>query len=164
MKKRYIFWWVISALFFWNAIARFASMEDFDIGLVFLVIAGIAFYIGYLRAKEYEQQQEDRAALHRLVSLVSEEEAAQPSVSVQEPTGYDATLEGCVSLALDRQSISVGDIQRELKVGYTQAARWMDEMHHLGIVGPYRVEKPRDVLFTRENWPGLEELKKKARP
>ena len=116
------------------------------------------------QVKEYEQQQEDRAALHRLVSLVSEEEAAQPSVSVQEPTGYDATLEGCVSLALDRQSISVGDIQRELKVGYTQAARWMDEMHHLGIVGPYQVEKPRDVLFTRENWPGLEELKKKARP
>ena len=161
MKKRYIFWWVISALFFWNALARFVSQEDFDIGLVFLVIAGIAFYIGYLRAKEYEQQQEDRAALHRLVSLVSEEKAAQPAVSVQEPTGYDATLEGCVSLALDRQSISVGDIQRELKVGYTQAARWMEDMEALGIVGPYQGDKPRNVLFARENWPGLEELKNK---
>lgn len=193
MKKRYIFWWILSALFFWNALARFASLEDTDIGLVFLVIAGILFYRGYLRAKEYEQQQEDRAALHRLVSIVAEKEAKQPSdsvheasenhpksaesvsmvsqrgtrppsVSVLDPSGFDTALSDCVDLALDRQSISVRDIQRELKVGYSRAARWVDEMESLGIVGPYQGEKPRDVLFTRETWPGLEKLREKPGP
>ena len=59
LKKRYIFWWIISALFFWNAIARFLLLADLNIGLVFLVIAGITFYFGYLRATGYEKQQED---------------------------------------------------------------------------------------------------------
>lgn len=193
MKKRYIFWWILSALFFWNAMARFASLEDTDIGLVFLVIAGILFYRGYLRAKEYEQQQEDRAALHRLVSLVAEKEARQPSdsvcetsenhpkpagfvsmdpqkdtrqssISVRDFSGFDATLEDCVDLALDRQSISVRDIERELRVGYSRAARWVDEMESLGIVGPYQGEKPRDVLYTRDTWPGLKKIREKPLP
>lgn len=116
MKKRYIFWWILSALFFWNAMARFASLEDTDIGLVFLVIAGILFYRGYLRAKEYEQQQEDRAALHRLVSLVAEKEARQPSDSVCETSENHPKPAGFVSMVSEkdtRQSSCLAELQEK---------------------------------------------------
>jgi S-DNA-T family DNA segregation ATPase FtsK/SpoIIIE len=38
-------------------------------------------------------------------------------------------------------------IQRRLKLGYNRAGRIMDQLEHLGIVGPNEGSKPREVLF-----------------
>jgi S-DNA-T family DNA segregation ATPase FtsK/SpoIIIE len=37
-----------------------------------------------------------------------------------------------------------------LKLGYARAARIIDEMEELGVVGPYEGSKPRKVLITQE--------------
>ncbi|MEG0020084.1 MAG: DNA translocase FtsK, partial [Oscillospiraceae bacterium] len=36
--------------------------------------------------------------------------------------------------------------------GYARAARVMDEMEEMGIVGPYDGSKPRQVLITKNQW------------
>ena len=41
-------------------------------------------------------------------------------------------------------------IQRRLKLGYNRAGRIMDQLEHLGIVGPNEGSKPREVLFHDE--------------
>ena len=47
---------------------------------------------------------------------------------------------------------SVSFLQRKLKLGYTRAARLMDMLQEQGVVGTYEGSKPRQVLFTLEEF------------
>ena len=46
-------------------------------------------------------------------------------------------------------------LQRRIKLGYSRAARIVDQMEELGIVGPYEGAKPRSVVIDREGWNDL---------
>lgn len=46
--------------------------------------------------------------------------------------------------------VSVSYLQRKLKLGYARAARIMDKLDEMGVVGPFEGAKPRQVLMTRE--------------
>ncbi|MDE6593125.1 MAG: DNA translocase FtsK [Oscillospiraceae bacterium] len=46
--------------------------------------------------------------------------------------------------------VSVSYLQRKLKLGYARAARIMDMLDEMGVVGPFEGAKPRQVLMTRE--------------
>ena len=47
---------------------------------------------------------------------------------------------------------SVSQLQRRLKLGYSRAARIVDQMEELGIIGPFEGSKPRPLLITRQQW------------
>ena len=56
-------------------------------------------------------------------------------------------------------------LQRRLKLGYARAARIVDQMEEIGVVGPFEGSKPRQVLMTKQQWqemqsggPGAESL------
>ena len=53
---------------------------------------------------------------------------------------------------LEVKSYSVSMLQRRVKLGYSRAARIVDQMEELGIVGPYEGAKPRQVLIDRAGW------------
>ncbi len=53
---------------------------------------------------------------------------------------------------LESGQASVSMLQRRLKLGYSRAARVVDQMEERGIVGPFEGSKPRAVLITREKW------------
>lgn len=64
----------------------------------------------------------------------------------------DDMLPSCVDVVLDTGQASVAMLQRRLKLGYARAARIMDLMEELGVVGPYAGSKPRNILITKEQW------------
>ena len=64
----------------------------------------------------------------------------------------DELLPQAVDIILDTKQASVSMLQRRLKLGYSRAARLVDQMEELGIVGPFEGSKPRQILITREQW------------
>ena len=78
---------------------------------------------------------------------------AESAVSDGNPfSGCDELLPQAVDVILDTKQASVSMLQRRLKLGYSRAARLVDQMEELGIVGPFEGSKPRQLLITREQW------------
>lgn len=71
--------------------------------------------------------------------------------------GYDELLPKAVEAVLEVKSCSVSLLQRKVKLGYARAARIVDQMEELGIVGPYEGAKPRQVVIDREGWKELQQ-------
>ena len=66
--------------------------------------------------------------------------------------GYDEMLPQAVEVVIETKSCSVSMLQRRIKLGYSRAARIVDQMEELGVVGPYEGAKPRKVMVDREGW------------
>jgi S-DNA-T family DNA segregation ATPase FtsK/SpoIIIE len=58
----------------------------------------------------------------------------------------DELFDDAVQLVLGSQQASTSFLQRRMKVGYSRAARLMDELENAGIVGPAEGAKPRQIL------------------
>lgn len=54
-----------------------------------------------------------------------------------------------VDLVVEMQTASVSMLQRRFRIGYSRAARLIDEMELRGVVGPYEGSKPRNVLVAK---------------
>lgn len=65
---------------------------------------------------------------------------------------YDDLLPQAVDVIFDTKQASVSMLQRRLKLGYSRAARIVDQMEELGVVGPFEGSKPRQILITKEQW------------
>ncbi len=64
----------------------------------------------------------------------------------------DELLPAAVEVVLETGQASVSMLQRRLKLGYSRAARLVDQMEERGIVGPFEGSKPRQLLISRERW------------
>lgn len=82
----------------------------------------------------------------------SEQESSEPSKAENLSNEYDDMLPQAAEVVLEMKSCSVSMLQRRLKLGYSRAARIVDQMEELGIVGPYEGAKPRTVPIDREGW------------
>ena len=63
---------------------------------------------------------------------------------------YDELLPDAVNLVMSTGQASASSLQRRFRVGYTRAARLIDEMEDLSIVGPNIGSKPREILMNSE--------------
>jgi S-DNA-T family DNA segregation ATPase FtsK/SpoIIIE len=58
----------------------------------------------------------------------------------------DPLMEKAIEVVTNSRKASASYLQRRLKVGYNRAARMVEEMERMGIVGPQNGSKPRDVI------------------
>lgn len=63
----------------------------------------------------------------------------------------DELFEEAVQFVIERQMASVSMLQRKFRIGYTRAARLIDEMEARNIVGPYDGSRPRAVLISNQD-------------
>lgn len=64
----------------------------------------------------------------------------------------DDMLQAAIECVIEAGQASTSYLQRKLKLGYARAARIIDQMEEMGIVGPFEGSKPRQVLMTRDQW------------
>lgn len=64
----------------------------------------------------------------------------------------DERLEDAIDFVVESGTCSTSSLQRRLKLGYGRAARLVDIMEEMGIVGPLEGSKPRQVLMTKQEW------------
>ncbi len=62
----------------------------------------------------------------------------------------DEIYDEAVQLVTEMQTASVSMLQRRFRVGYSRAARIIDQMEQRGVVGPYEGSKPRTVLVQKQ--------------
>ncbi len=65
---------------------------------------------------------------------------------------YDELLPAAIEVVVETGQASVSFLQRRLKLGYSRAARLVDQMEEQGVVGPFEGSKPRQLLITKEQW------------
>ncbi len=74
----------------------------------------------------------------------------------EEETGpksdYDELLPQAVEVIFETKQASVSMLQRRLKLGYSRAARLIDQLEEVGVVGPYEGSKPRQIVITKQQW------------
>ncbi len=63
----------------------------------------------------------------------------------------DVLLEDAIKIAIDAGRVSTSFLQRRMKIGYSRAARIVDLMQEMGVVGAADGAKPREVLISE--WP-----------
>ncbi len=62
----------------------------------------------------------------------------------------DKLFPEAVDLVVRTGQASISLLQRRFRIGYTRAARLIDDLERKGIVGPFEGSKPREVLVTED--------------
>ena len=103
------------------------------------------------------------AEVERVVEFIADQRGYQrpytlPSVRTQQKArsredeiGTDDLLYEAARLIVRHQQGSVSLLQRRLKIGYSRAARIVDQLEMAGIVGPYDGSKARQVMVEDED-------------
>ena len=79
-------------------------------------------------------------------SVFAEEESSAGGISLF--ADKDPLLEKAIDVAVSEKKVATSLLQRRLSVGYARAAKLIDYMEEMNVVGPYAGSKPRDVLWT----------------
>ena len=120
----------------------FISPEEIERVVKFVKQSGEAHYSDEVMAKIEESMQEKEKGGKGAA-------AAAPEAGEDEG---DELLPAAVEVVLETGQASVSMLQRRLKLGYSRAARLVDQMEERGIVGPFEGSKPRQLLITRAQW------------
>jgi len=87
-----------------------------------------------MAAKAYQESDEEDISMDNLSSL----------------GGDELIFKKALKIVMDTRSASASMLQRRLKIGYNRAARLVEQMEELEIVGPPDGSRPREVLKTPE--------------
>lgn len=64
----------------------------------------------------------------------------------------DPLMMEALKLVVYDEQASISYLQRKLSIGYSRAARIVDQLEEQGFVGPSKGSKPRDILITEEEY------------
>ena len=92
------------------------------------------------------------AEIERQTEIVNNSDGKNDEEFSEDGDETDEKLEDAIELVVNAGQASTSSIQRNLKLGYGRAARLMDVMEKMGIIGPFEGAKPRQVLMTKQEW------------
>ena len=108
-----------------------------------------------------------REVMDKIEQAVKEKEKGGGGKTSAEPTEAqedgDELLPAAVEVVLETGQASVSMLQRRLKLGYSRAARLVDQMEERGYVGPFEGSKPRQLLIDKAKWQELQ-MSKQPQP
>ena len=97
---------------------------------------------------EFVKQQREPEYDDTVTAEAEKETAAQDND--EQDIYRDELLERAVNLVMESGQASVSMLQRRFRIGYTRAARLVDTMEDLKIVGPNMGSKAREILMSSE--------------
>ncbi len=118
-------------------------------------VEAVASYVKENYHTDYDQQVISEIEQKAAQSGTGKEKAAADAEPSGEELAGDELLPDAVDVILETGQASVSMLQRRLKLGYARAARIVDEMEEMGIVGPFMGSKPRTILVTKEQWQAM---------
>ena len=99
--------------------------------------------------------------IERLVSFIKDQvpvtfnneliKEIEQSVQINEDAEVDELLKQAIEIVVESGQASILMLQRRLKIGYSRAARLIDQMEERRIIGGYEGSKPRKVLISKED-------------
>jgi S-DNA-T family DNA segregation ATPase FtsK/SpoIIIE len=101
------------------------------------------------------------AEVEAVVTFCRDQEQAQyreemvPEITeapTEKQEDLDELFDQAVNIVIEAKQASVSLLQRRMRIGYSRAARLVDQMEAKGYVGPYEGSKPREVLITQEQF------------
>ena len=101
-----------------------------------------------------KKQKKDLNQLGNMAANIFADEKTAQKETKGELDG-DEMLPAAVDVVLETGQASVSMLQRRLKLGYARAARIVDEMEEMGIVGPFQGSIPREILITKQQWDAM---------
>ena len=114
----------------------------------------VADVVSFIKAQSTVEY--DESVIHEIEQHAAEKEKGGKGVGGSAPDEvgdeYDELLPAAIEVVVETGQASVSMLQRRLKLGYSRAARLVDQMEEKGVVGPFEGSKPRQVLITKEQW------------
>ena len=106
--------------------------------------------VGYIKKGGDSQYSEE--VIHEIEKAAIDKSSPEKPKDEPESSDYDELLPQAVDVIFETGQASVSMLQRRLKLGYSRAARIVDQMEQMGVVGPFEGSKPRAVLVTKDQW------------
>lgn len=100
---------------------------------------------------DFEYDQEIQQEVDRNAKELANK-GKKSSASVDSDEDEDEMLPAAIEVVVESGQASTSVLQRRLKLGYSRAARIIDQLEARGIVGPFQGSKPRSVLITKQQW------------
>lgn len=89
--------------------------------------------------------------IHEVEKNIPQPKNKGGDVDVSVSTDDDLTTQA-ITIIVETGNASTAFLQRKLKLGFPRAARIMDEIEEMGIIGPQEGSKPRKINITKEEW------------
>lgn len=114
----------------------------------FISDAEVELLLENIRAQGQEMETNEEIVAFTEQALAEENDEGSGKTATRPKV--DELLADAVNLVMSTGQASSSSIQRRFRIGYTRAARLIDTMEELGIVGPNIGSKPREIIMTSD--------------
>lgn len=115
----------------------------------FASTAEIRNLVNFLKNEKETEYSEE--VIHEVEQNMPQPKTSAVSDDISIGTGDELTNQA-ITIIVETGNASTAFLQRKLKLGFPRAARIMDEIEEMGIIGPQEGSKPRKINITKEEW------------
>ena len=110
--------------------------------------------VDYLKAQQTSQYDEEIASeIEKHIPVAKgEKPSGSSSDASTDANSEESMIDRAIEVIVENQTASTSFLQRKLKLGYARAARIMDELEEMGIIGPGEGAKQREIRMTHSQW------------